>query len=131
MNQETAKYVVTRFLGTFSGGDVDAIMDMMSDDATWWVAGTLEVSGTHTKAGFRELLSGIAAECEGPIALTPKSMIAEGNTVAAEVESLAHLKNGRVYNNHYHFLFEVGGGKIRRVKEYLDTMHTHETFFVP
>lgn len=131
MDQESAKSVVTRFLETFSGGDVDAIMDMMTDDATWWVAGTLELSGTKTKAEFRELLSGISELCEGPIALTPKSMIAEGNTVAAEVESLAHLKNGRVYNNEYHFLIEVRGNQVCRVKEYLDTMHTHDTFFVP
>lgn len=131
MDQETSKSVVTRFLETFSGGDVDAIMNMMTDDATWWVAGTLELSGTKTKAEFRELLSGISELCEGPIALTPKSMIAEGDTVAAEVESLARLRNGRVYNNEYHFLFEVSDGRIRRVKEYLDTMHTHDVFFKP
>lgn len=131
MDQETSKAVVSRFLETFSGGDVDAIMNMMTDDATWWVAGTLELSGLKSKQEFRELLSGIGDLCDGPIKLTAKSMIGEGDKVAAEVESLAHLRNGRVYNNEYHFLFEIADGRIRRVKEYLDTMHTHDIFFKP
>jgi uncharacterized protein len=46
-----------------------------------------------------------------------------------ETESYAKLKNGRVYNNLYHFLFIVRDGKIHQVKEYLDTVHTHEVFF--
>ncbi len=56
------------------------------------------------------------------------SMVAEGDTVAAEVESYGKLNNGRVYNNDYHFLFKVRGDKISLSKEYLDTMHTNSIF---
>jgi ketosteroid isomerase-like protein len=33
------KTVVRRFLETFSAGDVDGVLDQMTEDATWWVAG--------------------------------------------------------------------------------------------
>lgn len=122
---EHSKQTVQAFLEVFSSGDVARTMDMMTEDATWWVAGTLPISGTHDKVGFRKLLSGIAEACEGgAIKLTPKSFTAEADRVAVEAESFARLQNGRTYNNHYHFQFTVRGSKISGVKEYLDTMHT-------
>ena len=29
--------------------------------------------------------------------------------------------SGQTYSNEYHFLFEFSGGKLRRLKEYMDT----------
>jgi hypothetical protein len=40
-----------------------------------------------------------------------------------EAESYGKMKNGKTYQNQYHFLFIVRDGKIQQVKEYLDTMH--------
>ena len=39
---------------------------------------------------------------------------AEGDRVAVEAESHGELKNGKTYNNTYHFLFVFRDGKIRR-----------------
>lgn len=101
----------------------------MTDDATWWVAGTIPgVSGTYDKATFGGLLTGISESCKGAIRLTPQVFTVEGDRVAVETESYAELKNGRVYNNHYHFVFVVRDGKVAQIKEYLDTMHTYDTF---
>jgi ketosteroid isomerase-like protein len=127
--EDDNKKTVIRFMEAFGAGKVDVIMNMMADSATWWVAGNLPgISGTHTKEGFRALLGGIAENCSGPIKLMPKEFTAQGDRVAVETESLTHTKNGRTYNNFYHFLFEVKDGKIAKVKEYLDTMHTHDVF---
>lgn len=126
------KQTVQRFLEVFSSGDVKAILAMMADDATWWVAGSMPISGTYDKAAFGTLLGGVAGACKGgAIRLTPKGMTAEADRVAVEAESLAHLNNGRTYNNHYHFLFTVRDGKIAGVKEYLDTMHTQAVICTP
>jgi uncharacterized protein len=84
------------------------------------------------KAGFREMVSGIAASTtSGAIRLTPLGFTAEGDRVAVETESYTELKNGRVYNNLYHFLFTVRDDKIASVKEYLDTEHTTAVFVAP
>lgn len=126
---EANRQTVMKFLEVFSSGDVDAILGMMDDSATWWVAGTIPLSGTKSKEAFGEMLSGVADNCKGPIKLTPHAVTAEGERVAVETESYAELNNGRVYNNQYHFLFIAHDGKIFEVKEYLDTMHTNDIFF--
>lgn len=126
---EASRETVLKFLEVFSTGDVDAILDMMDDSATWWVAGTIPLSGTKNKKEFGEMLGGVSENCKGPIKLTPHGVTAEGERVAVETESYAELNNGRIYNNHYHFLFIVRDGKIHAVKEYLDTMHTNDIFF--
>jgi uncharacterized protein len=127
------KAVVTEFMEVFSKGDVDEILGMMDDSATWWVAGTMEgISGTKDKQGFGEMLGGISEGCEGgAIRLTPLAWTAEGDRVAVETESYADVKNGRTYNNLYHFVFEVRDGKIQSVKEFLDTEHTTAVFLAP
>jgi len=131
-NNDRNKQTVRQFLEVFSSGDVAATMAMMSDDATWWVAGTMPISGSYDKAAFTTLLSGVASACKGgAIRIMPKVFTADEDRVAVEAESLAELNNGRRYNNHYHFLFTVRDGKIAGVKEYLDTMHTQAVICTP
>jgi hypothetical protein len=60
--------------------------------------------------------------------IVPLSMIAEGDRVAVEAESFAELTNGKVYNNRYHFFFELADGKVTKVREYMDTAHAREIF---
>lgn len=123
---EADKQLVRDFMEAFGSGDIPRTMAMMSEDATWWVAGTIPLSGTYDKAEFTALLGGVVENCKGPIQLTPKEFTAEGGRVAVETESYVETNEGKVYNNEYHFLFVVRDGKITQVKEYLDTMHTNE-----
>ena len=126
MSAEDNKIIVTEFLKLFSAGDMDAALDMMADDGTWWVAGGFPLSGTKTKAEFVELLAGVGDAIEGPIKIEPYAMTAEGDRVAVEARSSAEHVNGKSYRNEYHFLFVAKNGKLWRVKEYLDTMHANE-----
>lgn len=122
---------VTRFFELFSSGAVAETMAMFADDATWWVAGTMPISGTYGKAQFTELLAGVLDTCTGPIKITPKVFTAQDDRVAVEAESYTETRTGRVYNNHYHFLVRVRGDQIASVKEYLDTMHTNAVLCTP
>lgn len=130
---EANKALVATLLDRFSQGDVAGVLELLTPDGTWWVAGSLEgTSGTHGKEELGRLLQGAASLYEGgAMRFTPDRMIAEGNFVAAEADSYAELKNGRVYRNRYHLLFEIVDGKIRSVREYMDTKHAHETFIAP
>jgi len=133
MSARQNKDTVVEFMEVFSSGDVDAILGMMDPSATWWVAGTMEgISGTKDRDEFGAMLSELSGLTKtGAISLKPLELTAEGNRVAAETESYSELNNGRVYNNLYHFVFEVEGGKIQSVKEYLDTEHTAAVFLAP
>jgi ketosteroid isomerase-like protein len=123
------KKVVLNFLAALDSGNGAAAMAALADDATWTVVGHgLPVSGTMTNTELFELLGKEADVYEGPLRVTPTGITVEGQRVA--VEATAHgtiRRNGKPYDNNYHFLFVVDDGKIREVKEYMDTHHWAET----
>ena len=131
MTPANPQQTVTRFLELFSAGAVAETMAMMTDDATWWVAGTMPISGTYSKAQFEQLLSGVLDTCTGPIRIEPRTWTIDADRVALEAESFVDTRNGRRYNNHYHFLFRLRDGKVASVREYLDTMHANAVLCTP
>jgi ketosteroid isomerase-like protein len=126
------KALCERLFERFSAGDVPGVLDLMADDATWWLPGKpgqLPVVGTRSKAQIAKLFHAMESQLEGPLKMTVKSAIAEGDEVAMEVESLGRLTNGRTYNQEYHFRIVVRAGKISAVREYLDTLHVQAVWF--
>jgi ketosteroid isomerase-like protein len=128
MSAEDNKKIVLSFLENFSAGKADAALALMADNATWWIAGKFEMSGTKTKAQFTEMLKGMGAVMPKGMRITPKGITAEGDRVALEAESYGEAANGKIYQNQYHFLVEVRNNKIQAVREYMDTMHAKEVF---
>jgi ketosteroid isomerase-like protein len=129
---EANKALCARLFERFSAGDIPGVMDLMTDDATWWLPGKqgqLPVTGNRSKAQIARLFNAMESQLEGPLRMTVKSAIGEGDQVAMEVESLGHLKNGRVYNQEYHFRITMRDGKISAVREYLDTLHVQAVWF--
>lgn len=129
MSAEANKTIVLSFFEHFSAGKVEAALALMADSTTWWVAGKPDrfmLAGTKTKTQFAELLAGIGAAMPKGLRVTPTGLTAEGDRVAVEAESHGETARGKLYNNQYHFLFEIRGGQIQAVREYLDTMHANE-----
>jgi len=122
--------VVREFFAVFSAGDVEQILARLTDDATWWVAGSIpNMSGENSKAALGELLRSATTLYKGrALRITPTSMISAGNVVAVEAEGYAELNDGSVYSNRYHFRIEVRGDRIQGVREYNDTHHMFRTF---
>jgi hypothetical protein len=56
-------------------------------------------------------------------------MIAEGDRVVVELKGYAELNNGRVYSPQSVWVVQVRDGKVKRIREYLDTQHAYEVFF--
>lgn len=127
MSIEANKKLVTEFFAHFKRKEVKEVLDKMTPDATWWIGGKPDLfplCGTKSKAEIGEILMSLVPTTKDGLSITPSGMVAEGDKVAVEAESLGVLGNGRTYNNFYHFLITVRDGKIAAVKEYLDTMHT-------
>jgi ketosteroid isomerase-like protein len=124
--ETTNKELVSRFFEQFSNGDIDGAFAMVSDDVSWWVPGDLPFSGTKTKAEYLGVVAGIQSGVPEGRKLDAVSMIAEGDKVAVEVESLGQHVNGRTYTNKYHFLITVQDGQMVEVKEYMDTLHLYQ-----
>jgi uncharacterized protein len=126
MSIEDNKRVVARFFDDLSAGNAPGAFGAMADSATWWVLGNFALSGTKTKAQFMQLAADLMSKIDGGLTVKPTGITAEGDRVAVEAESYAKMKNGKTYQNRYHFLCVVRDGKIQSVREYLDTMHANE-----
>jgi uncharacterized protein len=134
MSIEENKKLASELFARFSANDIPGVLDMLADDATWWLAGKpgmLPVSGALTKQQMARLFRDMAGRLKSGLRMSVKSSIAEGDRVAVEVESHGELRNGRVYAQEYHIAMTIRDGKIRAVREYLDTQHVFETWFKP
>jgi len=123
MSSEDNKRLVTHFFNDLSAGNASGAFDALADSATWWIQGNFPLSGTKTEAEFMRLAGDLMSKIDGGLTVKVTGMTAEGDRVAAEAESFARMKNGKTYQNRYHFLCVVRDGKIQSVREYLDTMH--------
>jgi len=129
MNNTANKNLVRRFLSYFEKGGINELLDMMSNEATWWVNGKPHLfafAGLKTKAEMRPALDDLFAFFNGGLKMELKSLIGEGDMVAVEARSDGVTKSGKHYQNEYHILFRLRNGEIVEVREYTDPMHAVE-----
>ena len=111
---ETNKAIVRRFLGAVESGDLDTIEALQAPDCSWWVVG----GGDMSRQAYTDAVKGMLLT-----ASTRKveilRIIAEGDTVAAEIRSEMHFGD-RVYANDYHDLFVLRDDLIVHGREYFD-----------
>lgn len=112
---ETNKDIVRRFLGAVEAGDVDTIEALQAPECTWWIIGGGEIS----RAAYTDAVKGMLLTAS-PRTVEIIGMVAEGDTVAAEIRSAMHFGE-RVYANEYHDLFVLRDGLIVHGREYFDT----------
>jgi ketosteroid isomerase-like protein len=124
------KKIVTEFIEAMKTSNVDKLKTMITPDFSWWIIGKpeyLATAGEHDTDYFLGFFKGSELFPNGADFKTT-SMISEGNKVAAEAEFRALTAMGTNYENYYHFLFIIEDGKVKRMKEYMDTYHAKVTF---
>lgn len=134
MSNEANKEVVNKMFAELAAGNIEGFLGCLTPDATWQVMGKPDrfaLAGKRSVAEMRQLLGGVSEAMKTPLTVTPSAFTCDGDRVAVEATSHADLKNGRKYRNEYHFLFEFRGGKIARVREYMDTIHAKEILVDP
>lgn len=125
---ESNKALAKRYFDALSDQD-SALMDsLLHEDLEYWVLGTLPgMSGTHGKAALMGMLEPFFGMWDGRLEFTVLGETAEGNRVALELRNHGRKKDGKVYQNFYHILFEIKDDRIYRIREYFDTMHARDT----
>jgi ketosteroid isomerase-like protein len=133
MTERTPKDVVIRYVTAVIEGDLDAIRDSFTPDATWQYPGDLPLSRVWRgrDAIVDDFLVGAGSLFApgGAPKVTLVSVLADGDTVVAEWEAHGTAAAGGHYANHCLGIFTVTGGRISGVKEYLDTKHVSEVLF--
>ncbi len=119
------KRIAREFFDALSRADSGAVAKLYADDFTLWTAGTLAFSGTFNRAQALQAMDQILRLFPEGLRFTITAMTAEGERVAVEAESYGRHVSGKTYHNQYHFLLIIRDGKIRALKEYMDTMHAN------
>jgi uncharacterized protein len=119
-------------LGFFDALNRRAFQDavnMADKDAGWWSLTTRRTKPVRdTVARIKSLASTLT---EDGLTFEVGTVTAEQDRVAVTAVSHAQFTDGRVYNNHYHFLFSIEGALIANISEYHDTGHANEVLRAP
>lgn len=132
MNEvEKNKQVARSYLELIGKGDVDAVVDLFTDDGAIIVESKTmlppEVRGKEAIRGLVAMLPQIFPETG--LRIIVDDVTAEENRVAIRAHSDAKHVSGKMYQNRYHFLLYFKDGKISSSHEYLDSLHLTDVFF--
>lgn len=130
--QEATKQTVVAFVRALDAGDLAALRALLAPDATWEVRATSPGAGMHAGADAivgEFLPMAFSAFKPASVSLALGSLIAEGESAAAEWVMTGETAAGQPYSNVYHVAFHVLDGQITEIREYLDSLYLTRTLF--
>jgi ketosteroid isomerase-like protein len=129
MGAEDDKAVVTRFFATRMS-DFDTARSLMHEDATWTIPGELPLSGVYEgrQAIFDDYLGAHTNDFK-EITSEVTRMIAENGTVVVEYHARGVTNKDREYDAIYYYVVDVVDGKIKAVRQSLDTQYAHRVLY--
>lgn len=122
MSLEANKKTVLDFIASMGTGKPDE--SLLCDDAFWWAPGR----GNMDRKTFFGIVKTVNGLFVAPPNMQISAVTAEGDRVAVEASVHAPLKDGRVYDNTYHFLFYLRDGLIREAREHNNSVVPAQLF---
>ena len=120
--------VVIGFFEDISGGREEQAFARLATDATFEVVAPPPIGGVHYVQGLADIMRNhLYAMFSGPLRIDIVATTVEGERVAIEVRTHAPLIDGTTYQNRYHFLVLVRGGRIVLMREYQNSAYLVET----
>ncbi|HEY9579069.1 MAG TPA: nuclear transport factor 2 family protein [Rhizorhapis sp.] len=102
-------------------GDPAVVGSFYSEDFRHFMAGERPFGWDHLP--LEEIYAPLVAHLASPIGVRYGPPLAEGDRVIEEMDVIARLDDGTLYNNWHCFVHEIRDGKIVQTREYLDTHH--------
>jgi ketosteroid isomerase-like protein len=125
------KQVARAYIESFADQTGEATLALLAESAR--VRIMIRSAGTGLPEGMTKSEYRVFRQQERPKFLPNgvrhevRSMICEGDIVTAETECFADLPGGGVYNNVFHFAFEIRDGLVQASREYTDILYAKVT----
>jgi ketosteroid isomerase-like protein len=137
MNAEDNKRAAMATWKAFASRNPVEIAAMFTDDAEWFAppgnATAMALNATKHVMGKADIVQFIAFDFgklfTRDVELDFKGFYGDGDIVVVEHRLRATLPNGAPYDNDYCFVLEMENGRIRRMREYMDTAKGHRMIF--
>jgi ketosteroid isomerase-like protein len=124
LTEQKNQEIVQELYAAFARGDVPALLELVSDDVDWCIAGTSDVP----YAGARRGREGVVAFLESLAAsvafdhFEPRGFVAQGDIVVVTgLEQGRALATGKSFENEWAMVFRLTDGKVAGLKSYEDT----------
>lgn len=135
MSVETNTALVRSMYDAIQAGDTSALWTVFADDIEIEVFGPPEIpfAGTHRgREGLDAFFQTVAHHTERPDedhVPEVRELIAQGDKVVAiGVDKVRGRATARAYDGWWVHVIELRGGKVARVREYIDTAAAREMF---
>ena len=127
--------VVRRFFELLNAEDLEGIRALLTEDAAW-VPQARDMPGAGSYHGRNVIVDEFLKPIRGLFAKgSPSnrilSMASKDSLVLAETHGTGKLSDGRPYDNRYAWAFEVRGGQVAMIREYLDSYYIVRLFGNP
>lgn len=124
MSEQENTEIVREAYRNFKTGDIEALMNLFSDDVTWQLPEMENVPFAGKRQGRVEVAQffAILNEAQEAREFEPQQFIAQGDKVAVQGHYVWLLKaTGREYESDWLHVFTVRDGKVTGFHEYMDT----------
>lgn len=132
-NAATNKRVVEGIFQALAQGDGRPFGEAMAEDFSWTITGHGPWARTWSGRDEvrRQLLAPLYAQFAGTYRNRALRILADGDTVVVECRGDVATTSGKRYDNHYCFVIEMQGGRMRALTEYMDTALAEQVLVAP
>jgi ketosteroid isomerase-like protein len=134
VNSEQNRRLVLDLWKAFAERDFQTVSDLFDDDIEWiapegnatavFSKGPSHLIGKEMVMQF--LTSGFRKVFQDEVRFEIRNIYADGNAVIVEQPFQARVANGNFYKNDYCFIIELKDGRVRQVREYMDTQRARD-----
>lgn len=119
---KTPEQVAREYIDYWNAGDFESLIGLFAEDMVWAIKGKSPQSGEFSRDQIASVLRLLPKlDPVEPFLLHVENITANDERAAVEFTSTLKLRDGRDYQNEYHFLIFVKDGKIVEGHEYLCT----------
>jgi ketosteroid isomerase-like protein len=124
MSEQENTATVQQAYNNFKTGEIQALLDQMSDDATWQLPEIQGVALAGKRAGrdgVKDFFETVARDQE-VLEFDPREFVAQGDKVVSLGNYKWRVKNtGREFASDFVHIFTIRNGKIVAFREHFDT----------
>lgn len=121
---ERNRAIVTAAMDALATGDQRLFYDAFADDIVWRpmpVRGPWSHAVQGKEAARDQLFVPLRRQYADRYTNTATNILADGDFVVVECKGAVTLKSGKAYNNQYCFVIRMEDGRMKEVREYLDS----------
>lgn len=131
----TPKKTVEKFMQTWRHAPLRDGLSMVDPDGLTWISHAGGATGLERNRGteftirrWLELLQPIVDEMPGGLEVIAHRVVADGDWVVVDTESLGTVTEVARYNMRYTFWFEVRTGRIVQLRQFFDSKYGEQFF---